>query len=392
MYRDYLIVGGGVGAASVCEGLRRHDSRGSVLMVGEEPVPPYDRPKLLHGLLEKKTASIERMVHTKQEWFNKKRIELRLDTAVTQLNIERRIAVLSTGHAVEFRKACLATGSKPRRPAVAGADLGKVLYIRTMRDVLALREIAEQEKSIVIIGGGFIALETAALLRQLKLNVTLMSAEQHLWQHLLDTETAAWLTDYFSAKCITMKMQQALNGFEGKTVLRNIQTKSGERFPAGLAVVAVGADPDLDLVVGTPLSSPGGTPVNGYLETDEKGIYAVGDIALYPDPIFGGVRRTEHWENAVEQGKVAGANITGKKRIKFEYVPWRGSRLFDLNFEFVGDFSRPPARSQVEGDRKRKKFVVRHFEGNKLRAVALCNQPAAEAVKARREILRSHGW
>ena len=392
IYRDYLIVGAGVGGASVCEGLRKHDARGSVMLVGEEPQPPYDRRRLFASLLAKNAAPIEKLLHAKSAWYDKKKIELRLDTAVTQFNIERRIAVLATGHAVEFRKACLATGSKPLRPAVAGNDLGKVLYIRTIRDVLALREIAEDEKNIVIIGSGFIAAEAASHLRQLKLNVTLMNHDQHLWQHLLDAETAEWLTDYFNAKSVTMKMQQSLNGFEGKTVLKNIQTKSGERFPAGLAVVALGAEPNLDIVRGTPLSSPGGTPVNSYLETDEKGIYAVGDVALYPDRIFGGTRRTEFWENAVEQGRVAGANITGKKRVKFEYVPYRSSRLFDLHIELVGDFSRPPLRSQIEGDRKKKKFIVKHFEGTKLRAVVLCNQESSQADKARREILRAHGW
>ena len=156
-------------------------------------------------------------------------------------------------------------------------------------------------------------------------------------------------------------------------------------------MVALGAEPNLDLVVGTPLSSPGGTPVNRYLETDEKGIFAVGDVAFYPDAIFGGMRRTEHWENAIEQGKVAGANITGKKRVKFEYLPCRSSQLFDLHFEFVGDFGKPPLRSQIKGDLKKKEFVIRHFDGNKLRAMVLCNQPCAETEKARREILHSYG-
>src|SRR5439155_6207432 len=135
---------------------------------------------------------------------------------------------------------------------------------------------------------------------------------------------------------------QDLNGFEGKTVLKNIQTKSGDRFPAQMALVAVGSDPNLELVHNTPLSSPNGTPVNDYLETDEKGIYAAGDIALFPDNIFGGVRRIEHWDNAKEQGLVAGANMTGRKRIKYDYVPYFFSDLFDLSFEFFGDFRQPP--------------------------------------------------
>src|SRR3954465_12041994 len=169
-------------------------------------------------------------------------------------------------------------------------------------------------------------------------------------------------------------MGEALNGFEGRTVLKNVQTKSGQRFPAGVAGVGLGAEPNLGLVANTPLSYPHGTPVNEYLETDEKGIFAAGDIASYPDKIFGGARRGEHWAAAVAQGRVAGANMTAKKRIKFEHMPHASSRVFDLQFDFVGDFTRPATRFEVEGDAAKKKFIVRAYQMNALLGVTLCNQ------------------
>src|SRR5438046_10655614 len=109
-----------------------------------------------------------------------------------------------------------------------------------------------------------------------------------------------------------MWMGESLNGFAGKTILSNIQTKSGNRVQAGLAMVACGAEPNLDLVRNTPLSGPHGSPVTEYLETEEKGIYAIGDLAFYPDRIMGGMRRPTHWEHARDQGLIAGANMTGK--------------------------------------------------------------------------------
>ena len=121
-------------------------------------------------------------------------------------------------------------------------------------------------------------------------------------------------------------------------MLRNIQTKNGNRYPASLALVALGSELNLELVRNTPLSSPKGTPVNEFLETDEKGIYAAGDIALYPDRIFGGVRRTDHWDNARQQGLNAGANMTGKKRQRYDHLPHYTSELFDLSLRFVGNF------------------------------------------------------
>jgi len=390
--RDYLIVGAGIASGSACETLRQHDRKGTVMLVGAEPFPPYHRPQLFPTFLGKKEAPPEKTFLHPPDWWQKQKIDLRLDTAITQFNIERRLAVLSTGQTVEFRKALLATGSRARRPQVAGANLGNVFYLRGIRDLHALREMAEIEKTIVVLGGGLIGAEVAAHLKQLGKNVTLITRQAHLWQSKLDVNTAAWLTDYFRAHGVNLMMQEALNGFEGKTVVRNIQTKSGQRVAAGLAICAMGAEPNLDLVLNTPLASPQGTPVNEYLETDEKGIFAAGDITLYPDRIFGGVRRVDHWENAVEQGRIAGMNITGKKRQKFEAIPYYASWLFDLHFEFIGDVSRPASRFEIiEGDPAKKKFVARCWQGSYLMAMVLCNQKPERSQAAREELRAAHG-
>src|SRR5258707_12469368 len=166
-------------------------------------------------------------------------------------------------------------------------------------------------------------------------------------------------------------MGEALNGFEGKTVLRNIQTKSGNRFPVGLAIVACGAEPNLDLVRNTPLSGPHGSPVTEYLETEEKGIFAVGDLAFYPDRIMGGVRRQTHWENARAQGFVAGANMTGKKRIRYEQVPYFWTEIFDLRLAFVGDFRVLLTCADLQGTYAKKKLTARYCQGDKLRPITL---------------------
>ena len=157
------------------------------------------------------------------------------------------------------------------------------------------------------------------------------------------------MTEQFAKHGVTLLMGSSLNGFEGKTVLRNIQTKSGERVAAGVAVVACGSEPNLDIVRNTPLSGPHGSPVTDYLETEEKGIYAVGDLAFYPDRLMGGMRRQTHWENAREQGLIVGANITGKKRQRYEQIPYFWTEMFDLKFDFVGDFNVPATR--VAADR-----------------------------------------
>ena len=389
--RDYLIIGGGIGGASACEGVRRHDKRGSVTLVGAEVFSPYKRWILSKGFLREKDPQPRKLQEPNEQWYEKHKIETRFGTMVTQFNIDRRLAVLANGESIEFNKACLAMGSRPLRPPVAGTSLGNVIYLRTIRDSLALKEMASVEKGVMVVGGGLLACEAAASLRMMKLKVGLMHRDSYLLNRYLDPETGTWLTEYFAKHGVTLSMGESLNGFEGKTVLRNIQTKSGNRFPVGLAVVACGAEPNLDLVRNTPLAGPHGSPVTEYLETEEKGIYAVGDLAFYPDRIMGGVRRQTHWENARSQGLVAGANMTGKKRIRYEQVPYFWTEMFDLHMDFVGDFSVLPTRVQLVGTYAKKKFAARYYQGEKLRAILLCQQPPRDVESAKTQLRQAHG-
>ncbi len=329
--RDYLIIGSGIGGASACQGIRRYDKRGSVTLVGAEVFPPYKRWILSKSFLREKNPQLKKL----------------------------------------------------QEPVVAGVALGNVIYLRTIRDALALREMASLEKTLMVVGGGLLACEAAASLRMMKMKVGLMHRDSYLLNRYLDAETGAWLTEYFAKHGVTMLMGESLNGFEGKTVLRNIQTKSGNRVPAGLAVVACGAEPNLDLVRNTPLSGPHGSPVTEYLETEEKGIYAIGDLAFYPDRIMGGMRRQTHWDNARDQGFIAGANMTGKKRIRYEQVPHFWTEMFDLRMDFVGDFSVLPTRVDCRGSYAKKKFIARYYQADKLRAILLCQQPPREVESAK---------
>src|SRR5437016_3415366 len=389
--RDYLVIGSGIGGACACEGVRKHDKRGTITIVGAEIMPPYNRWLLSKDFLREKTPPFKKLAHYDQRWFVSHKIETRFATIVKQFNIERRLAVLGNGESIEFNKACLAMGSRPVRPPVAGVNLGNVIYLRTLRDALALREMAGVERGIMVVGGGLLACEAAASLRIMKLKVGLMHRDPYLLNRYLDPETGTWLTDYFTKHGVILSIGEALNGFEGKTVLRNIQTKSGNRFPIGLAVVACGAEPNLDLVRNTPLAGPHGSPVTDYLETEEKGIYAVGDLAFYPDRVMGGVRRQTHWDNAREQGLVAGANMTGKKRIRYEQVPCFWTELFDLRMDFVGDFSVLPNRVDLQGAYAKKKFIARYYQGDKLRAILLCQHTQRDVDSAKTQLRNALG-
>jgi 3-phenylpropionate/trans-cinnamate dioxygenase ferredoxin reductase subunit len=387
--RDYLIVGGGVGGASVCDSLRQYDPKGSVTLVSNEPYLPYQRPPLSKAFLREAGVSLDAMVEKPEDWYKKRGIEVRLGTYVREFNIERHLAVLENGQTIEFRKACLATGSRARRPQVAGANLGNVVYLRSFRDALAIREILLSEKHVVVVGSGYIGAEVSSSLANSGAKLSLLSRDKVIWQELLDPDTAQWLTDSYVEAGIQLLLNENLNGFEGKTVIKNIQTKSGMRFPAGLAVVAIGTEPNLQLVANTPLSSPSGCPVNEYLETDEKGIYAVGDIALYPDRIYGGAKRIANVEMARLQGLTAGANLSGRKRQKFECVPAWSSQVLGMHFDFVGDFSMPHLMADIQGSREKRNFVARYRRGETLIAAVLCNREPTELATVQEEVKTS---
>src|SRR6476661_1294677 len=389
--RDYLIMGAGIAGASACEGIRKYDKRGSVTLVGAEVLPPYKRWILSKGFLREKDPDLKKLQEFDEKWYDSHKIETRFGAIVTQINIDRRLAVLGNGESIEFNKACLAMGSRPVRPPVAGTNLGNVIYLRTIRDALALKEMATVERGIMVVGGGLLACEAASSLRMMKLKIGLMHRDPYLLNRYIDPDTGAWLTDYFAKHGIVLLLGESLNGFEGKTVLRNIQTKSGNRFPVGLAVVACGAEPNLELVRNTPLAGPHGSPVTEYLETEEKGIYAIGDLAFYPDRIMGGVRRQTHWENARMQGLIAGANMTGKKRIRYEQAPYFWTEIFDLRMDFVGDFSVLPTRVDLDGAYAKKKFVARYYQGDKLRGILLCQQTQREVDSAKTQLRHALG-
>ena len=389
--RDYIIIGSGIGGSSVCEGIRKFDKKGSVTLVGNETFHPYKRWMLSKQFLRDKTPALKKLPCLEDRWYAAHKIETRFGTVVTQFNIDRRLAVLGNGETIEFKKACLAMGSRPVRPQVAGIGLGNVIYLRTIRDALALREMAQSEKMIVVVGGGLLACEVAASLRQTKLKVAVMHRHQTLMNRYLDPATATWVTEQFAKRGVTLLLGASLNGFEGKTVLRNIQTKSGERVPAGVAVVACGSEANLDIVRNTPLSSPHGSPVSDYLETEEKGIYAVGDLAFYPDRLMGGMRRQTHWENARQQGLIVGANITGKKRQRYEQIPYFWTEMFDMKFDFVGDFNLPPTRVELRGSHAKGRFTLRYYQGEKLRGIVLCHHGANDVVSAKSELRQALG-
>src|SRR5947207_12743582 len=181
-------------------------------LVVAETYDPYKRWMLSKTFLRDKIPPLKKLPVLDAHWYEKHKIEARFATMVTQVNIDRRLAVLGNGETIEFNKACLAMGSRPVRRPVAGVGLGDVVYLRPVRDALALREMASLEKTIVVVGGGLLACEAAASLRMMKMKVGLMHRDAYLLNRYVAPETGAWLTDYFAKHGVVLWMGEALDG------------------------------------------------------------------------------------------------------------------------------------------------------------------------------------
>ena len=243
----------------------------------------------------------------------------------------------------------------------------------------------------MVVGGGLLACEAAASLRQMKVKVTIMHRHPYLLNRYLDPETGAWVTGYFTKHGITLLMGESLNGFEGKTVLRNIQTKSGNRVAAGVAVVACGAEPNLDLVRNTPLSGPHGSPVTDYLETEEKGNLRHRRSRVLSRPFDGRNAASNALGKCTRTRPGRRREHDGKKRIRYEQIPYFWTEFFDLKLDFVGDFSIAPTRIDLRGAYAKKKFIARYYLGDRLRAVLLCNESQRDVDSAKTQLRTALG-
>jgi NADPH-dependent 2,4-dienoyl-CoA reductase/sulfur reductase-like enzyme len=316
---------------------------------------------------------------------------------VSRLDLERRQALLEGGQVVEYRRLCLCTGAKPVRPEFAGGSLGHVCVCRSAVDEARvealLGELAAAGRGRVVVFGG--GCQAAAFLNRILAKaggmggllggdwagrVTLLHRRRHFWGRWLDEETAEWMTQQIGALGVEMRMREEVKGLEGRLLLRNVQTKSGHRFAAALGLVGWGTRPRLELVEGTPLGYPQGIPVDDFLETEEKGVYAVGEVAACPP---GGGLRVDVKEGILRQADVAAWNMTGRERRRFEWVYRRRVEFLGLRFEFLGDCEAPARRWEREG-RPGEGFVLRRYGDRGLAGVVLCEPQAevAEAVEA----------
>lgn len=383
---DYLLVGGGLAAGNCARWLRESGADGSILLVGREPEPPYNRPSCSKEYLRAEDDS--GVPFRPLEWYPEQQIELVTRTSVTGLDVEERKAKLSNGDTVSFDKSLLATGSNVRRLSVPGCELEGIHYLRTLGNSDAIREQASG-KRVVLIGGSYIACEVAASLTERGSSCTLVMLEPVALSRTFGERAGRFLQDRLEEHGIRVIGGDSLARFEGSGGrVTRVVTESGRELDAEAVVIGAGVIPDVTLArsAGLALGERGGVLASSLLETEVSGIFVAGDIAEYESVIHGGRQlRVEHWDVAFNHGKTAALNMLGRVQ-DHEVVPYFFSDLSDwVSLEYVG-----PAyewdREVIRGSLDEGSFSLWYLAGGRV-AAALSVGRSDDLEDARRLIV-----
>jgi 3-phenylpropionate/trans-cinnamate dioxygenase ferredoxin reductase subunit len=336
---DHLLIGGGLAAANCARWLRQEGSEGSILLVGREPDPPYNRPPLSKGYLQDK-ESREDALFRPDEWWEEQRIELMSRTSVMKLDAEARVATLSTKEEVQFETALLATGSNVRRLRIDGCDLDGIHYLRAFGNSEAIKADAREHKRAVLIGGSYIGCEVAASLTAAHgVDCTIVMLEDVTFEPFYGEKVGRFFQSALEQHGVTVHGGQEVERFEGDGErVTKVVTKAGLELDCDFVVVGIGVMPDVTLAkaAGLELGEQGGVRCSPELETSESNIYAAGDICEYDSPVHGKPMRIEHWDVALNQGKTGAFNMLGRG-LEHDVVPYFFSDLADwVSMEYVG--------------------------------------------------------
>jgi NADPH-dependent 2,4-dienoyl-CoA reductase/sulfur reductase-like enzyme len=381
-----VILGGGVVSGYAAkEFVAQSGKKGELAIVTAENALPYERPPLSKGFLAGEEAAIDIQI-SDNAFYRENGIAVHRKFLVEQVDFRRRRLRAPSGKVIGFDQLLIATGSTVRRLKVPGADKPEVLYLRQIKDSQAIQTQIKRGKRAVVIGSGFIGMEVASLLASKGVSTTMVFPDDRVWKRLFTPPVSTFFERQFAGHGVTFIKSDRVIALTQKNRECQVVLKSGKQVPADFVVAGIGVTPSVELFKRSALITSDGIEVNKYLETSVSGVWAAGDIANYPDQIFHRRMRVEHWDNAVEQGRVAMRNMMGHFQ-PFIHVPYFFSDVFDLSYEFWGDAK---GHDQVvyRGNMKQKQLSVWWLKKQTLCAALIMNRPEEERAVAPRWILR----
>lgn len=372
----FVILGGGMVAGYAAKELVELGLKpGELAILSADTSIPYERPPLSKGFLAGK--DIEESIRINPEDFYRKHgIEARLGCQVSSVDAKGRRLVLSSGGEFGFNKLIVATGAHPRILEIPGANLRNVFYLRSLDDSKAIRQSAGGVRRAVVIGGGFIAMEVAAVLAQKGVEVTMVLKEDRIWKKLFSPQMSSFFESYYVARGVRFVKSATVTELRGDGAVNSAVLANGQAIACEMAVAGIGVLPSTNMLTNSGIRVDDGVMTNEYLETNQPDIYAAGDVANYPDALFGKRRRVEHWDNAVSQGQHCARILMGQ-RTPFKHVPYFFSDVFDLSYEYWGDSSGAD-QTIHRGDVSSKSFSVWWLQKKRLVAAFTMNRPDEE--------------
>jgi 3-phenylpropionate/trans-cinnamate dioxygenase ferredoxin reductase subunit len=371
MNSSIVIVGGGQAGAQAIDSLRRDGYTGRLTLIGDEPGLPYQRPPLSKKFLAG-DMSADRLLFRHQTFYDQHDVELRLGVPAERLDTAAKRVHLADGGAVDYDRLLLCLGAGSRQLNISGAELPGVQYLRTQADVPPIRAAAQLAARVVVVGGGYIGLETAATCRTLGCHVTVLEMSDRVMNRVVSPPVSAHFETEHRRAGIDIQCNVRVVRLEGNGRVERVVRADGVTHAADLVIVGVGAVPNVALAQNAGLPCDNGILVDEYCRTPDAAIFAAGDCANHPSPHYGGRVRIESVDNAFEQAKAAALNMLDRAT-RHDRVPWFWSDQFADKLLIVG-LSQGYDRQVLRGDPATRSFSMCYLKGNVICSVESVNQ------------------
>jgi 3-phenylpropionate/trans-cinnamate dioxygenase ferredoxin reductase component len=368
--RRILIVGAGQAGAQAAFSLRAQGYTGELVMVGAESRPPYQRPPLSKGYL-KGELEADRLYLKDEEFYADNRIDLLTGQVAERIDLSERKLWLFSGQAIGWDRLVLATGARPRRLDVPGADLEGVLVLRTLDDVDQLKPRVTPGARLVVVGGGYIGLEAAAAARQLGAEVVVLESMPQVLARVAGPDLASFYAATHRSAGVDLRLGARLAGFVGQGRIEGVKLADGAILPCETVLLGVGVLPNVELAREAGIACDNGVAVDAEGRTSHPDVFAAGDVAMRPLVHYGRPGRLESVHNAIEGGKIVAAALLGAPPPVLE-APWFWSDQYDLKLQTAG-LCTGFDQSVVRGDPARNSFAVFYLRQDKVIAVDAVN-------------------
>ena len=368
----FVIVGGGHAAGQAAASLRQEGYAGELVILADEPHIPYQRPPLSKQYLAGEQG-LDRVYLRAEKFYADKDVDVRMAARAAGVDRDAKTVVLEGGGEIAYDKLLLATGGRPRILDLPGADLPGVHYLRTIADSDAIKADFAPDRRLAVVGGGYIGLEVAAVAVAAGLSVTVIEMEERILQRVTTPAMSAFYHTLHGDAGVTIRTGARAGAFVGTDAVTGVRCADGSEIPADVVVVGVGIVPNVELAADAGLPCGDGIVVDERCTTADPDILAAGDCTNHPNPLLDRRLRLESVPNAMEQARVAAANMLGQDRV-YSSVPWFWSDQYDLKLQMVG-FATDGDTTVTRGDPEARRFAVFHLKDGTLVAADAVNSP-----------------